>query len=191
LRFPFQIANIVWRGLYHRNNLPPFTFSIPYRESTMKSTLPILLLLAGLLSACNPPAQDAAPASGTTGKTETSAPTPQVDPVPPANARQSAPAPAATTAERLIGKWQSTDDKSNVLEFDGKNRIEGGQSASYTLGDRCTNEMNKDDGTPAESDRYISSASDDMCWYIIEVTPDKLSLSYMGRGNTLNYTRIR
>ena len=140
--------------------------------------LPILLLLA----ACNP--------SAPTSSAEATQPAPQVDPVPPANARQ-ANAQPATGADLLQGKWRSDDDPSNVLEFAGGKRIEGGDSEPYTLADHCTNPTDNNGSSPAEKDRYISCEQSDLCWYIVELTADKLSLSYMGRGNTLNYTRIQ
>jgi hypothetical protein len=140
-------------------------------------TLPILLSL----TACNPAAPStAAPA--------TNSPQPQVDPAPPANARQAA---LGTRAELLVGKWRSNDDPSVVLEFDGKNRIEAGTSEPYVLSDHCLNPADADNGIPAEKDAYLSCADSDLCWYIIDLSADQLSLSYMGRGNTLAYTRIR
>lgn len=142
--------------------------------------LPILLMLV----ACNP----SAPAS--TAEATQPAPTPQVDPVPPADARQ-AKAQPTTGADLLQGKWRSDDDPSNVLEFAGGKRIEGGDSEPYTLGDHCTNPTDNNGSSPAEKDRYISCDQSDLCWYIVELTADRLSLSYMGRGNTLNYTRIQ
>lgn len=44
-------------------------------------------------------------------------------------------------------------------------------------------------GIPKEKDRYISIV-DWGCWYIIDLTPKELNLSYVSRGNTLSYKKV-
>jgi len=102
-----------------------------------------------------------------------------------------------TKFELLQGKWQSTDDKTNYLVFENNHRkeIAGGMSAwddeVFTLSDKCTNERNKDNTYDSEKDRYISCAASDLCWYILELDSNTLSLTYMVRGNTLTYHRVK
>ena len=96
----------------------------------------------------------------------------------------------------LQGKWQHTEDKSNYLIFEGNQRKEtaGGDnqwdSETFILSDRCSNSSDKESGIEPEQDKYISCEQSDLCWYIISVDKNNLSLSYMGRGNTLNYRRV-
>jgi len=99
--------------------------------------------------------------------------------------------------ELLQGKWQSTDDKTNFLVFDKNHRkeiSEGMQSwddEEFMLADQCGNESNKADNNSKEKDRYISCKKSDLCWYIVSISTEKLTLQYMGRGNTLTYTRVK
>ncbi|OWY20258.1 hypothetical protein C7N43_21890 [Sphingobacteriales bacterium UPWRP_1] len=107
--------------------------------------------------------------------------------------------PAATSSgipELLQGKWQHIDDKSNYLVFEGNHRKETAADSgkwddeTFVLSDKCSNASDKDNGAAPEKDRYISCEKSDLCWYIIEVDKSILSLSYMGRGNTLTYKRV-
>lgn len=97
----------------------------------------------------------------------------------------------------LQGKWQSNDDKSNFIVFENNHRkeiadgMDKWDDEEYVLSDKCKNDTNKDDEIESEPNRYISLMQSDMCWYIIELNATTLSLSYMGRGNTLNYTRVK
>lgn len=99
--------------------------------------------------------------------------------------------------ELLQGKWQSMDDKTNFLVFEDNHRKEiakgmtGWDDEEFTLSDKCINDNNKESENEREKDRYISCKESDLCWYIIEVTPAKLSLSYVSRGNTLTYKKVK
>jgi len=99
--------------------------------------------------------------------------------------------------ELLQGKWQSTDDKTNYLIFEDNHRKEiakgmtGWDDEEFTLSDKCINYNNKESENEREKDRYISCLESDLCWYIIEVTPTRLSLSYVSRGNTLTYKKVK
>jgi len=99
--------------------------------------------------------------------------------------------------ELLQGKWQSNDDKTNFLVFEKNHRkeiSEGMQNwddEEFILKDQCENETNKADNNSKEKDRYISCIKSDLCWYIESVSKEKLILQYMGRGNTLTYTRTK
>ena len=103
-----------------------------------------------------------------------------------------------TTVNELIqGKWQSMDDKTNFLIFDKNERKEigGGMKTwdkeTFILSDKCLNESDKGNGLKLEKDKYISCKESDMCWYIVSINKDFLILSYMGRGNTLKYKRVK
>jgi len=61
----------------------------------------------------------------------------------------------------------------------------------FTLTDKCTNENDKDNFEESEKDKYLSCAESDLCWYILELDSNTLSLSYMARGNTLTYHRVK
>lgn len=105
--------------------------------------------------------------------------------------------PVSETFTLLQGKWQHTDDKTNYLVFEGNIRkeIAGGMKQwdeePFVLSDKCENAMDKENGSTPEKDKYISCPKSNLCWYIIGVDKETLSLSYMGRGNTLNYKRVK
>ena len=95
----------------------------------------------------------------------------------------------------LQGKWQAVDDKSNFLIFEKNHRKEKSAGSDwddviFVLSSSCMNELDKDDGTEKETDKYISSIEEDLCWYIQEVSRTRLSLVYQGRGNTLVYKKV-
>ena len=97
----------------------------------------------------------------------------------------------------LQGKWQSSDDKTNFLVFEKNHRKEiadgmkNWDDEEFTLSDKCGNETNKSDNLPKEKDTYISCLKSDLCWHIETLTADKLVLTYMGRGNTLIYNKVK
>lgn len=101
-----------------------------------------------------------------------------------------------TTFELLQGKWKSIDDETNFLVFEDDHRkeiangMEDWHDEVFLLSNKCMNKMDKDNGIKEEKDGYISCEKSDLCWYIIELNSTTLSLSYMGRGNTLTYTRV-
>ena len=59
----------------------------------------------------------------------------------------------------------------------------------FVLSYKCINESDKNLEIQKEKERYISLVNSDMCWYIVDLDDHTLTLSYMSRGNTLNYTR--
>ena len=99
--------------------------------------------------------------------------------------------------ELLQGKWQSDEDETNFLVFEKNHRKEieegsgGWDDEEFVLSDRCMNEGNSSDKEPRETDNYISCKESDLCWYILSVSSEKLALNYMGRANTLMYTRVK
>ena len=145
----------------------------------------ILLMSIFLLASCNKENKptDSAAQADSSKVSESSAP--QSD------------ASTETSANLLQGKWQSTDDKTNFLVFEGTLRKEtaGGtdkwDEEPFVLSDHCENDLNLKDEIKPEKDRYISCKQSDLCWYILKVDKETLSLSYMGRGNTLNYQRAK
>lgn len=96
----------------------------------------------------------------------------------------------------LQGKWQSIGDSTNYLIFEGNHRkeIAGGMQewveSEFIFSDRCANKSDKMKGIKPEEDSFISDLEDDLCWYILYLSEDNLSLSYMARGNTLDYRRV-
>ena len=102
-----------------------------------------------------------------------------------------------TNLELLQGKWQSTKDETNFLKFENNHRMEiaGGMTEwsdeIFTLSDKCINESDESKDIKPEKDLYITSESSDMCWYIIDLNEEILTLAYMSRGNTLAYKRVK
>lgn len=91
----------------------------------------------------------------------------------------------------LIGKWKSTDDQNNFIEFTSDVMIETNIGVKdieeYTLSNTCVN----GEGIASKKDDYISGLKSELCWYIISIDEENLSLSFVGRGNTLNYKRVK
>ena len=104
---------------------------------------------------------------------------------------------AQSNFEKIQGKWQSTDDKTNFLVFEKDHRkeiadgMEKWDDEVFVLGNKCLNDSDKDKEIEPEKDKYISCIKSDLCWYITEVNSTDLSLSYMGRGNTLTYKKVK
>ena len=100
-------------------------------------------------------------------------------------------------AELLQGKWQHVEDKSNYLLFDNNLRkeiadgMDKWEEEPYVLSDACMNSSDAGSDIPKEKDRYLTVAEGDLCWYIVDVNENTLTLSYMGRGNTLKYNRVK
>lgn len=106
--------------------------------------------------------------------------------------------PTATSVQELLqGKWQSMDDKTNFIMFEKNERKESSDGMKswdrevFELSNKCLNEIDKDNGIELEKDKYISCKESDLCWYIVSINNNFLTLSYMGRGNTLKYKRIK
>ena len=99
------------------------------------------------------------------------------------------------TAELLKGKWRHTEDKKNLLVFENNLRKESGdggktwEQTTFALKDHCKDAEGAAASEAKSVDHYIST-EDDLCWHIDSVSKTKLSLTYVGRGNTLNYVRV-
>ena len=96
----------------------------------------------------------------------------------------------------LQGKWQSVDDKTNFLIFENDVRIEFNEGIEnvdeeqFVLSNKCLNDSDKEIEIELEKDKYISCLGSDLCWYIEDINKNFLILRYMGRGNTLKYSRV-
>jgi hypothetical protein len=103
----------------------------------------------------------------------------------------------STNLELLQGKWQSIDDPSNYLIFEKDHRKEIAKGMKqwddevFTLSDGCMNDTDNNNSNEKEKDKYISCKASDLCWYILELDETTLSLSYVGRGNTLTYKKVK
>ena len=103
----------------------------------------------------------------------------------------------SSVSELLQGVWQSVDDNTNFLMFDGNERketagaIKNWSSEAFTLSDRCLNEMDEDlrPFEPSEG-RYLSCEESDLCWYISYIDHEYLTLTFLPRGNYLRYKRV-
>jgi len=97
----------------------------------------------------------------------------------------------------LLGKWQSVDDKTNYIVFENNLRkeiadgIEKWNSESYVLSNKCLNESDRENGLEPENNKYISCKESDMCWYIVNISKEYLTVSYLGRGNTLKFKKVK
>lgn len=102
-----------------------------------------------------------------------------------------------TNYELLQGKWQCTDDKTNFVIFEKNHKkefaegMEEWEDEEFVLTDSCMNNSGKNPAPRKEKDRYISYPSSNLCCYLLKLDATTLSISYMGRGNTLNYKRVK
>lgn len=137
----------------------------------MKALIPASALLL-ILASCNtaPPAAD-------TGQA------PQV---------ADQPATSGASAPKLDGDWQSVDDPKNVAKikgdtftsvYDGK--VIDTKEIRYVRS--CT------DKAQARTSEFflLVSANSEQCYRLLAVTADSLSYSYVERGNTLSYKRLK
>lgn len=100
-----------------------------------------------------------------------------------------------TNLEMLQGRWQHTQDTTNYIAFDQNIYreivigITDWSNEQFTLSNKCTNKSDKDSNLTSSSDKYISLTGSNRCFYIIKLDSNELSLSYVGRGNTLTYKK--
>lgn len=100
------------------------------------------------------------------------------------------------TATLLQGKWQSTDDKTNVIWFDGSNRKETNDGTTwdnepFILGNSCANESDIETVTwDVAPNTILSCPESDLCWEIQSISATKLTLIYLGTSNTLTYMKV-
>lgn len=99
--------------------------------------------------------------------------------------------------ELLQGKWQSLEDESSFLIFEGDRMQiytvgmeEEMEDEVYMISDTCMNESDGSNDLPQEENRYLSNPNLDMCWYIEALDSNNLSLIYLSRGNQLTYRRV-
>jgi len=94
--------------------------------------------------------------------------------------------------ELLQGKWKSTDDPKAVIEFKNQYFIDyyGNEKFGenkFWLDKACPDQEGS--GNPGVNERHL--ISDEMCWYIYYIDKNKLELTYLARGNTLTYKKIK
>jgi len=99
--------------------------------------------------------------------------------------------------ELLQGKWQSLEDESSYLIFEGdrmqiytEGMEEEMEDEAFMVSDTCMNESDGSNDLPQEENRYLSNPNLDMCWYIEVLDASNLSLIYLSRGNQLTYRRV-
>ena len=101
----------------------------------------------------------------------------------------------SSNAKLLIGKWRSKDDPKNVIEYTPYDLINYYDeklidSEPYCLSPKCMNSAEVS-LPPSNKHDYISVIDSDMCWNIVSIDDNHLTLSFMGRGNSLEYNRIK
>lgn len=101
-----------------------------------------------------------------------------------------------TVDKLLIGKWQHTEDKENILEFTNNMRIEIGEGMTeadeepYELALSCMSDPQTEENEDPNR-VYIWCPASFMCWEIMSVNEKNLTLIYTARGNLLTYKRIK
>ncbi|MBL3658935.1 hypothetical protein [Fulvivirga sediminis] len=99
--------------------------------------------------------------------------------------------------DMLQGKWQSINDASSYLVFHGDRRkeitlgLENELDEKFSISNNCESTSDSNGAEQSTQGNYIRVAESDMCWYIIKLNADTLSMSYVGRGNTLTYKKVK
>ena len=148
-----------------------------------------LVLLTAFSSSCQKSNTKATPGTSGAATTPTNAQT----------ATQTAAAPVATTTEEpttasmIAGDWVSDDDHSAGLSISDSSfaNTQGGKivgEGSYIIADAAATTK---DGPANPKGKYITVFGEGppTSFYVISLDANALSLSYVGRGNTLNYSR--
>ncbi len=93
---------------------------------------------------------------------------------------------AVIVQEDIFGKWQSVDDKDYTADFsaDGK-LIE--EYASSKIIDKGSWSITEKDGVTYLSKVFSDGKYD---YTILELTPEKLVISFFPKGNTLTFVKI-
>ncbi len=117
----------------------------------------------------------------------------------PENKKQTAQKPKKATAstaldsKRLVGKWQSTEDPRNFVEFTewGTFKEINGTDvladAPYTLDSTCAEKNKPDLGCFGFKDK-----DGEWKYSFIKITPDALAYTQIGgAGNTLSYKKVK
>lgn len=99
----------------------------------------------------------------------------------------------ASLRDAMQGSWVSTDDPNSVIDIYGSERtsVYAGETldvAVMTWADACPDQ--EPFGPVVYARMMGSDPMDVQCYAIIDVTEDRMELSYVGRGNTLAYTRL-
>lgn len=101
-----------------------------------------------------------------------------------------------STNELLQGKWQSTDDKTNILWFSGNLRKETNDgknwdSEEFVLSNKCENESDSETTGASNKSLFISCKESDLCWEVTAISATSLTLTFTARGNSLIYKKIK
>ena len=87
---------------------------------------------------------------------------------------------------KLIGKWQSDEDQKYVMEITLTQKID------LYEGKESSRELYELNPSPDDRGWILSIKEDgvDMSYRVIDVSDTKLELEYIGRGNTLSFTKV-
>lgn len=101
--------------------------------------------------------------------------------------------PYSATLQAMQGKWVSVDDPQSVVQVEGLlwTDVYGGEAMGQSVMSYYTacSDGTEGDGTVLELFVVGSQESDSLCYSVLTVDAQRMELSYMGRGNTLAFTR--
>ncbi|OYU20145.1 MAG: hypothetical protein CFE34_01590 [Rhodobacteraceae bacterium PARR1] len=101
--------------------------------------------------------------------------------------------PYAATLQAMQGKWVSVDDPKSGVQVDGLLWTDayGGEAMGQSVMSYYTacSDGTGGDGTVLELFVIGPQESGSLCYSVLTVDAQRMELSYMGRGNTLAYTR--
>jgi putative hemolysin len=110
------------------------------------------------------------------------------------------PEGAATTSAALIGQWRSTDDTKYTLEVDTSGnaveRYQGDASATATSSWALYTSESPDPTFSGKEEAGVvyltlTDSGGQRHFAIVDVSPSTLTLLYLDRGGTLNFTRVQ
>lgn len=100
------------------------------------------------------------------------------------------------TSELLMlqGRWQNEEDEKETIEFRGLKKISeyAGLEIREELEVSVSNACNDKPHESLEGGKYINEIKiSGLCYYIVKLHKNQLELSYVGRGNTLRYKKVK
>ena len=100
---------------------------------------------------------------------------------------------AESTSAKIVGRWQSTQDEKAVIVFnaDGTTQdLYDGEAVSSGTWQVDTVGVEGIDFNPTGVFRHSTSEGQGYDYAVLAAGDTQLTLSYLARGNTLNYVRV-
>lgn len=91
------------------------------------------------------------------------------------------------TYDLLQGEWQMTDNPSSHLIIENDKMGD----EQFVLSDRCMNAAGNKTATQTESYKYLSLIESNVCYHIVELDSEHLTMDDVDGSNTLMYIKVK